>query len=365
MFFKKPPVIPAPEALLATLDTVVHPELGLGLDAARCVKAIHPGAVPRIEIELGFPARGLFASLAEQVRAAIRAAHGIDSVVEVSTLVAAATPARNVPAHRGIKNILAVASGKGGVGKSTVAANLALALSAEGARVGLLDADIYGPSQPQMMGVAGVKPEVVDQRLMRPVMAHGVQLMSIGFLVDENQPMIWRGPMATQALSQLLNETLWDALDYLVVDLPPGTGDIQLSIAQKMPVAGAVIVTTPQDIALLDARKGLQMFTKVSVPVLGVVENMATFCCPNCGHEEPLFGSGGGEKLAALGGTTVLGSLPLKLSIREQADAGRPTVVSAPDSAEAAAYRAIARRATARLAHGEAQGEAFPTIEIA
>jgi ATP-binding protein involved in chromosome partitioning len=366
MFFKKPAAVTvSPEALLATLDTVVDPHLGVGLDAARCVKAIHPGAVPRIEIELGFPAASLREGLAQTVRQTIQQAHGIDSVVEVGWDIQPQTLARNVQPQAGIKNILAVASGKGGVGKSTVAANLALALQAEGARVGLLDADIYGPSQPLMMGVRHTRPVAIDQRLMRPVLAHGLQLMSIGFLIDEAQPMIWRGPMATQALHQLLNETQWDALDYLVVDLPPGTGDIQLSIAQKMPVAGAVIVTTPQDVALLDAKKGLHMFEKVNVPVLGVVENMAMFCCPNCGHEEPLFGTGGGERLAELGHTALLGSLPLKRSIREQADGGVPTVVAEPASAEAEIYRRIARKAAAQLAHGEAHGEAFPTIEIA
>jgi len=364
MFFKKPTAVTvSPEALLATLDTVIDPHLGVGLDAARCVKAIHPGTVPRIEIELGFPAASHKAAFTDTVRQAIRAAHGIDSVVDVSWDIQPQTFTRNVSPHAGIKNILAVASGKGGVGKSTVAANLALALQAEGARVGLLDADIYGPSQPLMMGVRHTRPIAIDQRLMRPVMAHGLQLMSIGFLIDEAQPMIWRGPMATQALSQLLNETQWDALDYLVVDLPPGTGDIQLSIAQKIPVAGAVIVTTPQDVALIDAKKGLHMFEKVSVPVLGIVENMAIYCCPNCGHSAPIFGEGGGEKLAAQGGTTLLGSLPLSLSIRQQADAGMPTVAAEPEGETAALYRRIARLATARLAHG-LEGADFPTIEV-
>ena len=368
MFWKKTPAMPnalAPEVLLATLDTVIDPHLGVGLNIAGCVKAIYPGAVPKIEIELGFPAQGLRESLVTQVQQAVRAAHGIDCVVEVSWLIQPQTQTRNVAPHAGIKNIIAIASGKGGVGKSTVAANFALALVAEGARVGLLDADIYGPSQPQMMGVAQAKPELVSERSMRPVMAHGVQLMSIGFLIAEDQPMTWRGPMATQALNQLLNETAWDALDYLILDLPPGTGDIQLSIAQKMPVAGAVIVTTPQDVALLDAKKGLQMFHKVGVPVLGIVENMAMYCCPNCGHEAAIFGSGGGAKLAAQSGTEVLGALPLQLSIREQADAGVPSVVAEPADEIAARYRAIARLATARLAHGDAAaGAAFPSIEI-
>jgi len=364
MFWKKPPMTLAPEALLATLDTVVDSHLGIGLNQAGCVKAIYPGAKPRIEIELGFPAAGIREALAATVQAAIKAAHGIDSTATVSWDIQPQTLKGNVPPQKGIKNIIAVASGKGGVGKSTVAANLALALQAEGARVGLLDADIYGPSQPQMMGVAGTRPTTVDQRIMRPVLAHGIQLMSIGFLIAEDQPMIWRGPMATQALNQLLNETAWDALDYLVIDLPPGTGDIQLSIAQKMPVAGAVIVTTPQDIALLDAKKGLQMFHKVGVPVLGIVENMAVHHCSNCGHVEHIFGEGGGARLAQQSGTEVLGALPLLLSIREQADGGKPTVAAEPTSAVTASYRAIARLAAARLAHG-LEGAAFPSIEMA
>lgn len=366
MFWKKP--VPAmsvaPEVLLATLDTVIDPHLGQGLNAAGCVKAIYPGPKPRIEIELGFPAAGIQQALCLAVKAAIQNAHAINCDVEVSWDIQPQTLARNVQPQAGIKNIIAVASGKGGVGKSTVAANLALALAAEGARVGLLDADIYGPSQPLMMGVARMKPELLGERSMRPVPAHGLQLMSIGFLIAEDQPMIWRGPMATQALNQLLNETAWDALDYLVLDLPPGTGDIQLSIAQKMPVAGAVIVTTPQDVALLDARKGLEMFNKVGVPVLGIVENMAVHICTNCGHSEHIFGEGGGQKLAAQAGVAVLGSLPLQLSIRLQADAGCPTVAAEPDSAVTDSYRAIARLATARLAHGT-PGESFPTIEIA
>ena len=367
MFWKKPPPPMSsisPEALLATLDTVIDPHLGEGLNAAGCVKAITPTAVPRIEIELGFPAAGIREALVATIRLAIRTAHGIDSVVDVSWDIQPQTLKGNVQAHKGIKNIIAVASGKGGVGKSTVAANLALALQAEGARVGLLDADIYGPSQPLMMGVRTAKPTAIEQRLMRPVMAHGLQLMSIGFLIEEAQPMIWRGPMATQALNQLLGETAWDALDYLIVDLPPGTGDIQLSIAQKMPVAGAVIVTTPQDVALIDARKGLQMFEKVSVPVLGIIENMAVYCCPNCGHTSHIFGEGGGSKLAEMGGTELLGSLPLLRAIREQADSGTPIVAAEPDSAVAQSYRAIARLTAARLAHGTTSA-AFPSIEMA
>jgi len=269
---------------------------------------------------------------------------------------------RNLKPMPGIRNIIAVASGKGGVGKSTVAVNLALALKAEGARVGILDADIYGPSQPLMLGSKD-RPTSPDGTRMNPILAHGLQAMSIGFLIDDEQPMIWRGPMVTQALGQLLTETRWDDLDYLVVDLPPGTGDIQLSLSQRMPVSGAVIVTTPQDIALLDARKGLQMFRKVEVAVLGVVENMSTHVCSSCGHEEAIFGAGGGERLAQQYGVELLGQLPLDIRIRQQADGGNPTVAAAPESELARRYRAIARKAAARLAYGAPAGT-FPTIEV-
>ncbi len=266
----------------------------------------------------------------------------------------------------GVKHVIAVASGKGGVGKSTVAANLALALQAEGARVGILDADLYGPSQPLMLGTSREKPTSPDGRRMNPIAAHGLQAMSIGFLLDSDaQPTIWRGPMATQALWQLLTETVWDDLDYLVVDMPPGTGDIQLSLSQKVPVAGSVVVTTPQDVALLDARKGLEMFRKVGIPVLGIVENMSTHVCSNCGHEEAIFGSGGGERLARDAGTELLGMLPLDIRIRQHADSGNPTVAADPESALAHRYRDIARLAAARLAYGEAADAGFPSIATA
>jgi ATP-binding protein involved in chromosome partitioning len=248
----------------------------------------------------------------------------------------------------GVKNVIVVASGKGGVGKSTVSANLALALAAEGAKVGVLDADIYGPSQPRMLGISG-KPQSPDGKTIIPMQAHGIQTMSIGFLIEEETPMIWRGPMVTQAMMQMLNDSRWEQLDYLIVDLPPGTGDIQLTLSQKVPVAGAVIVTTPQDIALLDARKALKMFEKVEVPVLGIVENMATHICTNCGHEEHIFGAGGGERMAEQYQVPYLGSLPLDIRIREQADGGTPTVVAMPDSDLAARYRAIARNTAGRL----------------
>jgi ATP-binding protein involved in chromosome partitioning len=257
-----------------------------------------------------------------------------------------------------------VASGKGGVGKSTVAANLALALALDGARVGLLDADIYGPSQPRMLGLTGQRPTTVDGRRLRPLEAHGIKAMSIGFLIDEEQPMVWRGPMVTQALSQLLGETDWGELDYLVVDMPPGTGDIQLTLSQRVPVSGAVIVTTPQDIALADARKGLRMFQKVSVPVLGIVENMSTHICSHCGHAEAIFGEGGGRQMAAQYGVDLLGELPLDIRIREQTDGGRPTVVAEPDGDLARAYRDMARRTAARLSRAGIAAGAFPSITV-
>ena len=260
-----------------------------------------------------------------------------------------------------VRHVIAVASGKGGVGKSTVAVNLALALKAEGARAGILDADIYGPSQPLMLGSKD-RPTSPDGRRMNPILAHGLQAISIGFLIDDEQPMIWRGPMVTQALQQLLTETVWDDLDYLVIDLPPGTGDIQLSLSQRVPVSGAVIVTTPQDIALLDARKALQMFRRVEVPVLGVVENMSTHVCSKCGHEEVIFGSGGGARMAEQYGVELLGQLPLDIRIREQADGGTPTVAADPESELAQRYRAIARKVTAGLA--QAVPANFPTIQI-
>jgi ATP-binding protein involved in chromosome partitioning len=264
-----------------------------------------------------------------------------------------------------VSNVIAIASGKGGVGKSTTAANLALALHRDGASVGVLDADIYGPSQPLMLGLAGQRPTSEDGKTMLPLRAHGLQVMSMGFLIDPDQPMVWRGPMVTQALNQLLQQTRWSALDYLIVDMPPGTGDIQLTLSQRVPVSGAVIVTTPQDIALLDARKGLQMFRKVSVPVLGIVENMSTHICSNCGHAEAIFGSGGGERMARDFDVELLGRLPLELAIREQTDSGSPTVVAAPDSPAAQAYLQTARRMAARLAmQGRDYSRRFPNIVV-
>ncbi|TJY62893.1 iron-sulfur cluster carrier protein ApbC [Sinimarinibacterium sp. CAU 1509] len=351
------------ETLLAALDGYVDPLIGQGLVTAGAVRRAEPSAEgARIDIELGFPAAGYRETLISAVRAVLREQLGIDAQVSVDWKITEHTVQKTLQTLPGIRNIIAVASGKGGVGKSTVAVNLALALVAEGARVGILDADIYGPSQPRMLGTSE-RPVSTDGKRMSPIRAHGLQAMSIGFLVDDDQPMIWRGPMVTQALAQLLGETAWDNLDYLIVDLPPGTGDIQLSLSQRIPVSGAVIVTTPQDIALLDARKGLQMFRKVEVPVLGVVENMAWHTCSNCGHHEAIFGEGGGARLAAQYGTELLGQLPLELSIREQADSGCPTVVADPESNSAQRYRAIARLATARLAYGVKAPE-FPDIEV-
>lgn len=319
----------------------------------------------RLDVELGYPAQHWREEYARALAEHVRNATGAGDVeVRVDWRVESHSVQGGLKPLPGIKNLIAVASGKGGVGKSTTAVNLALALAHEGARVGMLDADIYGPSQPRMLGVSG-RPESSDGKRLRPLEGHGLQTMSIGFLVDEESPMVWRGPMVTQALTQLLNDTEWRDLDYLIVDLPPGTGDIQLTLAQRVPVSGAVIVTTPQDIALLDARKGLRMFEKVKVPVLGIVENMSTHICSQCGHEEPIFGAGGGEQMAKDYDVTLLGALPLDIRIREGADSGRPTVVADPDGSLAQAYIETARRAAARLARkGDQPRSAFPKIVV-
>ena len=302
-----------------------------------------------VDIQLGYPAAGAIEQLTRRVRGALEADPAIESAaVSISSRIHVHKVQGTLGPLPSVKNIIVVASGKGGVGKSTVAANLALALLAEGAKVGVMDADIYGPSQPTMLGVHG-KPASPDGKSIMPMHAHGMPVMSIGFLVEEDTPMIWRGPMVTQAMMQLIGDTRWGQLDYMVIDLPPGTGDIQLTLAQKVPVSGAVIVTTPQDIALLDARKALKMFEKVEVPVLGIVENMATHICSDCGHEEHIFGEGGGARMAAQYGVPCLGSLPLDIRIREQADGGNPTVTAMPDSELAARYREIARNAAGRL----------------
>ena len=330
------------------LEGLADPHTGAPL--AESVRAVGvDGAKVSVDLLLGYPAAGAVDALAAQAKQALEADPAIESAaVSITSRVHVHKVQGTLGPLPNVKNIIAVASGKGGVGKSTVAVNLALALQAEGARVGVLDADIYGPSQPRMLGISG-KPESPDGKSITPMQAHGLQAMSIGLLVDEETPMIWRGPMVTQAMMQLLTDSRWDMLDYLVIDLPPGTGDIQLTLSQKVPVAGAVIVTTPQDIALLDARKALKMFEKVEVPVLGIVENMATHICSNCGHEEHIFGEGGGLRMAEQYGVAYLGSLPLDIRIREQADGGTPTVVAMPDSELAARYRDIARNTAGRL----------------
>jgi ATP-binding protein involved in chromosome partitioning len=349
--------------LKQALGSIPVPGVGQPLNAVgRVIRAEITDSKARIGLELGFPAKGIAAELEESVRALVQA-ENIE--VEISSKVIPHGVQRNLKPLPNVKNIIAIASGKGGVGKSTTAANLALALAADGASVGVLDADIYGPSQPLMLGLAGERPTSADGQTMQPLVGHGVQVMSIGFLIDPDQPMVWRGPMVTSALNQLLSQTQWQDLDYLIVDMPPGTGDIQLTLSQQVPVSGAVIVTTPQDIALLDARKGLQMFRKVSVPILGVVENMSTHICSACGHEEPIFGEGGGEKMAADFDVELIGQLPLDLKIREQTDSGRPSVISDPDGPHAQAYRQTARRMAALLAiQDKDYSHRFPKIVV-
>ena len=355
------------EAVEDALSAWIEPSLGTDLVSAGAVQSIRvEDDAVEVALQLGFPVDHYRPALEAAVRERIQQVTG---AAEVAVRIDWAVSSRQVQATlkpmEGVRNIVAVASAKGGVGKSTCAANLALALADEGARVGLLDADIYGPSQPRMMGVAGRKPESPDGKTLTPLDNYGVQVMSIGFLIEEDSPMVWRGPMVTQALTQLLNESRWESLDYLIIDLPPGTGDIQLTLSQKVPVAGAVVITTPQDIATLDARKGVRMFEKVKVPVLGILENMSLHVCSQCGHEEHVFGSGGGQRLADQEGVELLGSLPLDIAIREQADAGRPTVVGAPHSAAAERYREAARRTAALLSLQDPAGASrFPNIVV-
>ncbi len=354
------------EQLLQALQAVIDPNTGKDFVSTKQLRNLSvEGGNVSFDVELGYPAKSQIPALRQALIAAAKGVAGVDNVsANVSSKIIAHSAQRGVALLPQVKNIIAVASGKGGVGKSTTAVNLALALAAEGARVGILDADIYGPSQPMMMGIEG-RPESEDGQTMEPLENYGVQVMSIGFLVGQDEAMIWRGPMATQALEQLLRQTNWKDLDYMIVDMPPGTGDIQLTLSQRVPMTGAVIVTTPQDIALLDARKGVAMFDKVGVPILGVVENMAMHVCTNCGHVEHIFGEGGGQRYAAEKGIDYLGALPLDIQIRLQADTGKPTVVSDPDSEVAGIYKAVARQVAVKVAaKAKDFSSKFPSIKI-
>lgn len=354
------------QALQAALQTVIDPNTGKDFVSTKSLKNLQiKDNDVSFDVVLGYPAKSQIPSLRKDLIAAAKTVAGVSNVsVNISSVIAVHAAQRGVQLLPQVKNIIAVASGKGGVGKSTTAVNLALALAAEGASVGLLDADIYGPSQPMMMGIEG-RPESADGRTMDPLENYGVQVMSIGFLVDQDEAMIWRGPMATQALEQLLRQTNWRDLDYLIVDMPPGTGDIQLTLSQRVPMTGAVIVTTPQDIALLDAKKGIKMFEKVGVPILGLVENMAVHVCTQCGHIEHIFGADGGKKMAVTYGMDYLGALPLNMQIRLQADSGKPTVVADPDGDVAAIYKAMARLVAVKIAaKAKDFSSKFPSIKV-
>jgi len=354
------------EQVRAALAQLVDPVTQRDYVSSGDVKTVKlDGKDVTVEIVLGYPARSVIDDVKRSITAGLKALPDMGKVsVSVTSSIVAHAAQAGLKLLPGIKNVIAVASGKGGVGKSTTTANLALALAAEGARVGILDADIYGPSQQMMMGLSG-RPESADGKTIEPMEIYGVQTMSIGLLIDVDQPMVWRGPMVTQALEQLLRDTQWKELDYLVVDLPPGTGDIQLTLSQKVPLTGAVIVTTPQDIALIDARKGLKMFEKVNVPILGIVENMSTHICSNCGHEEHIFGTGGAERMSADYGIDLLGQLPLDMRIREQVDSGRPTLVADPDGDISRIYKEIARKVAAKIsAQKRDYGSAFPKIVV-
>ena len=354
------------QALMDALKSVVDPNTGRDFVSSKSIKNLSmSGGDVAFDVELGYPAKSQIPGFRKDLIAAAKSVAGVENVsVNVSMKIVPHSVQRGVQLLPKVKNIVAVASGKGGVGKSTTAVNLALALAAEGASVGLLDADIYGPSVPMMMGITG-KPESADGQTMEPMENYGVQVMSIGFLVAQDEAMIWRGPMATQALEQLLRQTNWRDLDYLIVDMPPGTGDIQLTLSQRVPMTGAVVVTTPQDIALLDAKKGIKMFEKVGVPILGIVENMAVHVCSNCGHIEHIFGADGGKKMAADYNMDYLGALPLNMQIRLQADNGKPTVVSDPDSEVAGIYKAVARKVAVSIAAKNKDfSSKFPSIKI-
>ena len=348
------------------LSEVIDPNTQKDFVSTKSIKNIKiDGAQVSFELELGYPAASQVEMLRGMAAAAVLELPGVEGVaIRAYSKIVSHTVQRGMKIMPNVKNIIAVASGKGGVGKSTTAVNLALALAAEGASVGMLDADIYGPSQPMMLGVSG-RPVSHDNKSMEPLENHGIQVASVGFMIDPDEPMVWRGPIVTQALQQLLEQTNWRDLDYLIVDMPPGTGDIQLSLTQKVPVTGAVVVTTPQDIALIDARKGLKMFEKVNVPILGIVENMSIHICSNCGHEEHIFGAGGGQKMCQDYDVEFLGSLPLELAIREMADSGKPTVVGAPDSRAAEIYRGIARRVAVKVGEkAKDMTSKFPNIVV-
>ncbi|MFW2355317.1 iron-sulfur cluster carrier protein ApbC [Hydrogenophaga sp.] len=354
------------QALLTALQAVIDPNTGRDFVTSKALKNLQTqdGDVS-FDVELGYPAKSQMPAFRKALITAAKSVAGVENVsVNMTMKITAHAVQRGVQVMPNVKNIIAVASGKGGVGKSTTAVNLALALSAEGAKVGILDADIYGPSQPMMMGVEG-RPESADGQTMEPLENYGVQVISIGFLIDRDEAMIWRGPMATQALEQLLRQTNWKDLDYLIVDMPPGTGDIQLTLSQRVPLTGAVIVTTPQDIALLDARKGIKMFEKVGVPILGIVENMAVHVCEKCGHTEHIFGVDGGKNMATEYGMDYLGALPLNMSIRVQADSGMPSVVADPDGEIAALYKSVARQLAIKIAaKAKDFSSKFPSIKI-
>lgn len=355
-----------PQQVEEKIKEYIDPYLEQDLVAAKAVKNVKvDGDKVTVDVVLGYPSDGFKAELASKLQERVESLEGVSSAsFNVSHKIDSHSVQKGVNMISGVKNIIAIASGKGGVGKSTTAVNLALALSAEGATVGILDADIYGPSQPRMLGASG-QPDSKDGSSLEPMNSYHIQSMSIGYLIDEETPMIWRGPMVTQALEQLLNDTKWKDVDYLIVDLPPGTGDIQLTLAQKVPVTGAVIVTTPQDIALLDARKGLKMFEKVEVPVLGIIENMSLHICSECGHEEHIFGSGGGESMSDQYNVDLLGALPLDIQIRSDVDEGKPTVVADPEGRVSQIYRDIARRVAAKLALQKKDYSAsFPNIVI-
>lgn len=370
-FFRRAPATDtmslSEQSVLDSLRQFADPNTGKDYVSSRSVKNLRvSGADVSFDIELGYPAKTQVDGIRQALVAQVKSVAGVGKVsVNVGSKIVAHAVQQGVKLLPGVKNIVAVASGKGGVGKSTTAVNLALALAAEGASVGILDADIYGPSQPQMLGIGGERPESHDGKTMEPLKAHGLQVMSIGFLVDVETPMVWRGPMATQALNQLLKDTNWTDLDYLVIDMPPGTGDIQLTLSQSVPVTGAVIVTTPQDIALLDARKGLKMFEKVGVPIIGIVENMSIHICSKCGHEEHIFGTGGGESMCKDYGVPFLGALPLDIQIRKEVDRGVPTVVADPDGRVAELYKGIARKVAITIAErAKDMSHKFPNIVV-